>query len=309
MARASGANAATTTRRFGRGLRLLAALVVVGAVSLTTAAVLATRPAAPAQVASATATPGPAGAVIGVGTEGPRRDPPDAPIATDVPPGHGGFVPGCPGSVGGAPLARLVHHGSRTDKVVAITFDDGYDGPNTIRILNILRHARVNATFFPIGVAIKEEPAAWKAVALAGYPIANHTYDHKNLDGMCLASQVAELARQQAVVAKVLGVTTQPYMRPPGGNYDVKTRLAAAEDGEQAVVLWDVDTRDWDGLSKRGILARAIVGTNGSIVILHTFVHNTANALPAIIASYRARGFTFVTVGQLLGIDGPVPFP
>ncbi|MEA2674899.1 MAG: peptidoglycan-N-acetylglucosamine deacetylase [Chloroflexota bacterium] len=309
MARASGANAASTTRRFGQGLRILAALLVIGALSVTTAAILATRSASPAQVASATATAAPAGAVVGVGTVGPRRDVPDSPVATDVPPGHGGFVPGCPGNVAGVPLAKVVHHGSRTAKVVALTFDDGYDGPNTIRILAILQKAKVNATFFPIGVAIKEEQAAWKAVALAGYPIANHTYDHKNLDGMCEASQLAELARQQAVVAKVLGVTTQPYMRPPGGNYDIVTRLAAARDGEQAVVLWDVDTRDWDGLSKRGITARAIVGTNGSIVILHTFVHNTANALPAIIASYRARGFTFVTVGQLLEIDGPVPFP
>jgi peptidoglycan/xylan/chitin deacetylase (PgdA/CDA1 family) len=289
---------------------MLAALVVVGAVSLTTAAILATRPASPAQVASASATPAPPVAIVtGAGTEGPRPDATDPPVPTDVPPAHGGFVPGCPGTAGRAPLAKVVHHGSRTEKVVALTFDDGYDGPNTIRILAILEHAKVNATFFPIGVAVKNEPAAWKAVALAGYPIANHTYDHKNLDGMCEASQIAELNRQEAAVAKVLGVTTQPYMRPPGGNYDLGTRLAAARDGERAVVLWDVDVRDWDGLSKRGVTARAIVGTNGSIVLMHTFVHNTANALPAIIASYRARGFTFVTVGQLLGIDGPVPFP
>jgi peptidoglycan/xylan/chitin deacetylase (PgdA/CDA1 family) len=286
--------------------------VVVGALSLTTAAILANRPTAPAQVALATATTAPAttaGAVIGVGPEGPRRDVPDPPVATDVPAGHGGPPLGCPGTLAGAPLAKVVHHGSRTDKVVALTFDDGYDAENTLKILAILQGAKVNATFFPIGVAVKKEQAAWKAVALAGYPIANHTYDHKNLDGMCEASQLAELVRQEAVITKDLGVTVQPYMRPPGGNYDVGTRLAAAEDGEHAVVLWDIDTRDWAGLSKRAITARAIVGTNGSIVIMHTFVANTASALPAIIASYRARGFTFVTVGQLLGIDGPVPFP
>jgi hypothetical protein len=41
---------------------------------------------------------------------------------------------------------------------------------------------------------------------------------------------------------------------------------------------------------------------------MHTFVTNTVTALPSIIARYRARGFTFVTVGELLGIDGPTPF-
>jgi hypothetical protein len=41
---------------------------------------------------------------------------------------------------------------------------------------------------------------------------------------------------------------------------------------------------------------------------MHTSATNTVSALPAIIARYRARGFTFVTVGQLLGMDGPIPF-
>jgi peptidoglycan/xylan/chitin deacetylase (PgdA/CDA1 family) len=315
MGRASGANVASTARRTGRGLRVFIALAVVAVLALTSSAILARQPAAPAQVASASAaasaagSPVPAGGVGGSGTEGPRRDIPDPPIVPDVPPGHGGPPPRCPGTLAGAPLAKVVHHGSRTTKVVALTFDDGWDGPNVLKILAILRKNKVNATFFPIGLAVKHEPAAWKAVALAGFPIANHTYDHKDLVGMCEAGQLAELARQDAVVMKQLGVTVQPYMRPPGGNYDLGTRLAAAEDGEQAVVLWDVDTRDWTGLSARGITARAIVGTNGSVVIMHTMMPNTASALPTIIAKYRGQGFTFVTVGQLLGIDGPVPFP
>ena len=314
MGRASGANVASTARRTGRGLRVFIALAVVAVLALTSSAILARQPAAPAQVASASAaasaagSPVPAGGVGGSGTEGPRRDIPDPPIVPDVPPGHGGPPPRCPGTLAGAPLAKVVHHGSRTAKVVALTFDDGWSAPDVRRILAILEQAKVNATFFPIGQAVKKESAAWKAVALAGYPIANHTYDHKDLAGMCEATQLAELARHDAVIAKDLGLTAQPYMRPPGGNYDIGTRLAAAEDGEQAIVLWDVDTRDWTGLSVRGITARAVAGKNGSIVIMHTMMPNTIAALPAIIASYRARGFTFVTVGQLLGIDGPVPF-
>jgi peptidoglycan/xylan/chitin deacetylase (PgdA/CDA1 family) len=315
MARASGANAASPARRAGRGLRAFVVLSVVAALGLTSSAILARQPAAPAQVPSVSAagsaagTAVPAGILAGVGTEGPRRDVPDSPIATDVPPGHGGPLPRCPGTLAGAPLAKVVHHGSRTAKVVALTFDDGWSAPDVRKILAILQQAKVNATFFPIAQAVKKESAAWKAVALAGYPIGNHTYDHKDLAGMCEAGQLAELARHDAVIARELGVTAQPYMRPPGGNYDIGTRLAAAEDGEQAIVLWDIDTRDWSGISVRGITARAVAGTNGSIIIMHTMMPNTIKALPAIIASYRARGFSFVTVGQLLGIDGPVPFP
>lgn len=323
MARASGANAASTTaRRAGRGLNtlaVLAVLAVVGVVTLTSAAILARRPAAPAQVAvaspgaTAAATAAPTGLVTGVvagtGPEGPMRDGPDAPIATDVPPGHGGAPASCPGTLAGAPLARVVHHGSRTDKVVALTFDDGWDAKNTLKILAILQQAKVNATFFPTGQAVKTERAAWTTVALAGFPIANHTYDHKDLPGMCWTTQLAELTRQEAVIERELGVKDQPYMRPPGGNWDVGTRLAAGQVGEQAIILWDIDTRDWAGLSAKAITARAIRGTNGSIIVMHTMMPNTSAALPGIIAKYRAEGYGFVTVGQLLGIDGPTPFP
>lgn len=311
MARAFRPAAASPARRVPRGLRTAVALVVVGILSLTSSAMLASGPAAPARVASAPDDPAPVGILTGAGTEQPRSNVPDVPvvpIVTDVPPGHGAPPPRCPVALAGAPIAKLVHHGSRTDKVVALTFDDGYNSPNVRKILAILEKAKVNATFFPIGQVIKKDPATWRAVAAAGFPIANHTYDHKNLKGLCRVSQQSELARQDAMVAKELGITPLPYMRPPYGTYDSGTRLAAAADGEQAVVLWDVDTRDWSGLSARGITARAIVGTNGSIVIMHTFVANTVSALPTIIARYKARGFTFVTVGQLLGIDGPVPF-
>jgi peptidoglycan/xylan/chitin deacetylase (PgdA/CDA1 family) len=97
-------------------------------------------------------------------------------------------------------------------------------------------------------------------------------------------------------------------MRPPYGTYDRMTRYAATAAGEARVVLWDVDTRDWSGISWRAVAHTALTGTSGSIVLMHTMPTVTASALTHIIAGYRLRGFTFVTVGQLLGIDGPVPF-
>jgi peptidoglycan/xylan/chitin deacetylase (PgdA/CDA1 family) len=310
MARASGANAAPTARHAGRGLGTVLALLVAAMLILTSSAILASRPADPVQAAAA-ATAAPTADAVEVGTVPSFRDIAHAPVATDPAPGHGlpPPLPSCPAIPSDAPLAKIVHHGSQTQKVVALTFDDGYNGPNVLKILAILEKAKVNATFFPIGVAIKSESAAWKAVALAGFPIANHTYDHKHLKGLCWTLQLAELARQDEVVRSELGIEVQPYMRPPYGDRDRGTQLAAGLDGEQAVVVWDIDTRDWEGLSARGIVVRALAGTNGSIILMHTMMPNTASALPTIVARYKKLGFKFVTVGQLLGIDGPVPFP
>ena len=104
-------------------------------------------------------------------------------------------------------------------------------------------------------------------------------------------------------------MTSLPVMRPPGGLFDDATRAAAAAVGEPTIVLWDVDTSDWTGIGARRIRANALDGSKGSIVVMHTSSMSTVRALPGIIRGYRKRGFEFVTIGQLLGIAGPVPYP
>jgi peptidoglycan/xylan/chitin deacetylase (PgdA/CDA1 family) len=228
----------------------------------------------------------------------PHWPSPDASGASTCAPVPEGIVP-----------TPVVFHGPRTQKVVALTFDDGWEADNVKRILGILTRNHVNATFFPIGQAVKRAPDVWKAVVAAGFPLGNHTFDHPDLTGLCYAAQVADLTHWATVIHDELGVTPLPLMRPPYGAYDATTPLAAFGAGLQDVVLWDVDTRDWTGLGRRAIQAGALAGRPGSIVLMHTSVDSTVAALPAIIRGYRARGFTFVTVGQLLGIDGPVPYP
>ena len=217
-------------------------------------------------------------------------------------------APGCRVAPADVRAARVVSHGSRSRHVVALTFDDGYGPVNTLRILAILQRFHVNATFFPVGRAIEMYPAVWRRVADAGFPIADHTYDHPSLAGLCYASQLRELERQQSVVRDVLGIEPLPVMRPPYGARDRLTAYAARAAGDLRVVLWDVDTRDWSGINWWRVYKRGVVGGNGSIVLMHTFPSVTVTALPRIIAAYRRRGFEFVTVGQLLGIPGPVPF-
>lgn len=209
----------------------------------------------------------------------------------------------------GMDLAAVRYHGPRDEKLVALTFDDGWGGRNLRRILRTLVEKHVNATFFPVGQAVRHDPTTWRKVANAGFPIANHTFDHATLEGRCYLRQRDELLRARAVYARLLGVEPLPVMRPPGGLFDDTTRAAAASAGEDAIVLWDVDSRDWTGIGATQIQRNALAGTKGSIVVLHTSSASTLRALPRIIRGYRERGFEFVTIGQLLGIDGSVPFP
>ena len=205
--------------------------------------------------------------------------------------------------------AEVVYHGPRDEKLVALTFDDGWGARTLRKILRVLREKHVNATFFPVGQAVRQDAEAWRRIAAANFPIANHTFDHGTLEGRCYAEQRRELARAQHAYENVLDGASLPVMRPPGGLFDGATRTAATSAGEPTIVLWDVDTNDWTGIGFRQIRRNALGGTKGSIVVLHTSSMSTVRALPGIIRGYRKRGFEFVTIGQLLGIAGPVPYP
>jgi peptidoglycan-N-acetylglucosamine deacetylase len=303
-----------TKAHWRRPLSLLVtgSLLAAAVTPIALAALGHTRPAgAPAAVPAAapTATADAALANVPPTASLPLRDrPDDLAAAAALRDAVAAASAACAGPSPDLTAARAVSHGSRAKKVVALTFDDGYGPTNTLRILAILERYHVNATFFPTGRAVELYPAVWRQAAAAGFPIGDHTYSHSNLRGACFGHQLSELRRQQHVLLDLLGTHEIPLMRPPYGTYDRMTRYAATAAGEARVVLWDVDTRDWSGISWRAVAHTALTGTSGSIVLMHTMPTVTASALTHIIAGYRLRGFTFVTVGQLLGIDGPVPF-
>lgn len=60
-------------------------------------------------------------------------------------------------------------------KKIALTFDDGPHPRYTERIIKILEKYNVKATFFVIGVNIKNYPGTLKKISEAGHEIGNHS--------------------------------------------------------------------------------------------------------------------------------------
>jgi peptidoglycan-N-acetylglucosamine deacetylase len=245
---------------------------------------------------------------------------PAAPVAAQEPAGIAGSA-GIAGPAGAGPTeppggaatavvkARtavpVYRHGPRTVRLVALTFDDGYSPTATLKILEVLQSERVPATFFPYGWAVNRNPSVWRKVADAGYPIGNHTQSHRVLTHLSERQVIRELTDARRTIERVTGRPMVPLVRPPGGAWNAATARAAKAAGFGGIVLWDVDPQDWRGRSASTIASRAGGGTSGSIVLLHAGPRATPLALRAIIRSYRARGFTFVTVSQVLGLEPP----
>jgi peptidoglycan/xylan/chitin deacetylase (PgdA/CDA1 family) len=211
-----------------------------------------------------------------------------------------------PGDSGTVEPPRVLFHGPRTDRVVALTFDDGYAPANVRLIFEELTREGVAATFFVNGAYLRWNPQLWRSIAAAGYPIGNHTVIHEDVRGRPPSQVMADLIRNARLVQQVTGRPMIPIFRPPYGSHDAASDAAAAAAGFPTIVLWDVSGGDANlRATDASVLANASAGLPGSIVLLHAGPSVTPRILPALIAGYRARGFTFVTVPQLLGIAAP----
>ncbi len=201
----------------------------------------------------------------------------------------------------------LLEHGDPAYREVALTFDDGPD-PRYGPVIASLLHARgIPATFFVVGIRVKQHPQVIRLLARDGFEIGNHTYDHQRLPGLKPHEIARELRLCDAHVFALTGQHTT-LMRPPGVDYDDKTLQVAKALG-YVTVSWTVGARDYDLQPPQWIAERVLSRTEpGSIILLHQDNPSTASALPAIIDGLQRRGYRFVTVSQMLSRLG-VPRP
>ncbi|MGW1840711.1 polysaccharide deacetylase family protein [Streptomyces sp. BBFR2] len=194
----------------------------------------------------------------------------------------------------------------REAKCVALTFDAG-PSENTNRLLDILKKENAHATFFMLGKNhIAERPAEVKRIDREGHELANHTWSHQILTDATPAEIRDQLSRVQKAVHDLTG-KTPTLMRPPQGRTDEKVAKVSKELG-LAEVLWSVTAKDYQTNDSKLITKRVLDQTEqDGIILLHDIYPGTVPAVPGIIEELKHRGFTLVTVSQLLSPAKPEP--
>ncbi|MFI0712777.1 polysaccharide deacetylase family protein [Streptomyces inhibens] len=194
----------------------------------------------------------------------------------------------------------------RTAKCVALTFDAG-PSENTNRLLDILKEEKVHATFFMLGKNhIEKRPAEVRRIDAEGHELANHTWSHQILTEIKPEEAKRELSRVQEAVRKITG-KTPTLMRPPQGRTDGEVSEISKELG-LAQVLWSVTAKDYQTNDSALITKRVLEQTQrDGIILLHDIYKGTVPAVPGILKGLKKRGYTVVTVSQLLSPAKPEP--
>jgi peptidoglycan/xylan/chitin deacetylase (PgdA/CDA1 family) len=226
---------------------------------------------------------------------GPTATEPASLLQVQLPPdvnGDGGVVvkPQDPRNSAPPDCARL--------KCVALTMDDG-PVPQTASVLALLRREQVHATFFLIGRNAELHPEIVRRMLADGNAVGNHSWTHPEFWRMSKKAIRRELARTDAVIKKATG-ERPTLVRPPYGEVNAKVRKVAKDRGD-ALILWDVDPLDWKDHKAKTVVKRVLAhARRGSIILTHDVWPSTRHAYKAIIRGLKARGFTLVTVPELL---------
>jgi peptidoglycan/xylan/chitin deacetylase (PgdA/CDA1 family) len=191
-----------------------------------------------------------------------------------------------------------VFGGLPTERVVALTFDDGPKPGITEPLLEMLTNAHVTATFFVIGRHVMEYPELTRRLTDAGMEIANHSYTHRSLTTLTPEQVAQEMLQTQAAVMSVTGKMPQ-FMRPPGGNWNASVAQVVRQWG-LTPCMWTVDVYGSEVLGAQQV-ANAVLREvrPGSIILMHNGKVSTLQALPTILRELKARGYTFATVEAL----------
>lgn len=188
-------------------------------------------------------------------------------------------------------------------KYIALTFDDGPRQGTTDRLLDGLQERGASATFFLVGEQAQANPELVQRMKREGHQVGNHTWSHVRLEGAAAAEIADEVGKNEDFLKSLLGGGGY-WLRPPYGLITPGTECQIAV----PMVKWSVDPRDWESRDTAKVVQAVLKDAKpNSIILLHDIYPTSVDAALQIIDALQAEGYWFVTVEELLRLNGVEP--
>ena len=185
--------------------------------------------------------------------------------------------------------------GSKEKKYIYLTFDLGYEGGYTEKILDDLKSNDVKACFFITAHYLNTHPELVKRMIEEGHDVGNHTVNHKSMPSISDEEIEKEIMQLHQAVMEKFNYEMQ-YMRPPKGEFNERTLKKTSELGYKTV-MWSFAYFDWDEKKQPSLEeSQKMIINNfhcGEIMLLHPNSKTNSEVLDTIIKEAKNQGYEF----------------
>lgn len=200
-------------------------------------------------------------------------------------------------------FGKLINRVETSEKVVALTFDDGPTPRTTEEVLKILAEKNIKATFYVIGQNADQYPKQLQKIVEQGNELGNHSYSHQRFLFKAQSFIDEEIKKTDQLIRQA-GYAGEITFRPPNGKklFGLPWYLSKHE---IKTIMWDIEPDTYYQGNVENITRHTLDNVKpGSIILLHPLCDNNCEAdrqaLPKIIDGLTAEGYRFVTISQLL---------
>lgn len=190
------------------------------------------------------------------------------------------------------------YEGAKGKQAVSLCINVDWGEDYIPAMLETLKAHNAKATFFLTGRWTEKFPDTARLIKTYGMEIGNHGLKHNSPNGMSYEENLADIRAAEEIISEVLHVKTMLFA-PASGEIEEQVQQAAEDAGYQ-LILWSVDTIDWQKPSEETIVARVLdKAKDGSIVLMHPTEHTSA-ALDKILTGLEERNLKTLPVSQLI---------
>ena len=193
--------------------------------------------------------------------------------------------------------------GDTSNKILYLTFDEGYENGHTGEILNILKEYKVPAAFFVVKPYITKEPELVKRMVAEGHIVGNHSVHHPSMAQIHDKEKFeAEFKGVEDAYKELIGEDMPKFFRPPMGKYS-KESLQMTKDLGYKTIFWSFAYKDWlvnNQPAENYALQKIGKGAHpGSIMLLHAVSNTNTKILATVIKTLQEEGYEFKSLNDL----------
>jgi len=196
---------------------------------------------------------------------------------------------------------RALSKVNTNQKQAALTFDLAWGDTRIKQIINILKSEGIKATFFVTGEWANVHPDLINEMKEARFEIESYGMKVRAYTAMEPAEIRKDIGQANLFIKKA-GVDHVKFLRPPEGEVNQQI-IETASRANMQVVLWSIDPHDDQKPGKKQIVKDVVSHIDkGAIIRLHASdsAGDTVLALPEIIRTIKNKGYSFVTISDLV---------